>query len=82
VNVWVYEGTLKLEHQAVTLSRVELHEDRRHIKDVSNSRVAYSASEVPSQARGVGATFARRIVEDATNVTLGVTIRCGCSVPL
>jgi hypothetical protein len=42
VNVWVYEGTLKLEHQAVTLSkyRVEVHEDRRHIKDVSNPRVA------------------------------------------
>ncbi len=38
VTVWVYEGTLKLEYQAVTLSkyRVELHDDRKHIKDVSH----------------------------------------------
>ena len=49
VNVWVYEGTLKLEHQAVTLSkyRVELHEDRRHIKAVSNPRVAETVFRSP-----------------------------------
>src|SRR5713226_8331215 len=49
VNVWVYEGTLKLEHQAVTLSkyRVELHEDRRHIRDVSNPRVAETVFRSP-----------------------------------
>jgi hypothetical protein len=49
VNVWVYEGTLKLEHQAVTLSkyRVELHEDRRHIKGVSNPRVAETIFRSP-----------------------------------
>ena len=49
VNVWVYEGTLKMEHQAVTLStyRVELHEDRRHIKAVSNPRVAETVFRSP-----------------------------------
>lgn len=49
VNVWVYEGTLKLEHQAVTLStyRVELHEDRRHIKAVSTPRVAETIFRSP-----------------------------------
>jgi hypothetical protein len=49
VNVWVYEGMLKLEHQAVTLSkyRVELHEDRRHIKAVSNPRVAETVFRSP-----------------------------------
>jgi hypothetical protein len=49
VNVWVYEGTLKLEHQAVTLSkyRVELLEDRRHIKAVSNPRVAETIFRSP-----------------------------------
>jgi hypothetical protein len=49
VSVWVYEGTLKLEYQAVTLSkyRVELHDDRRHIKDVSNPRVAETVFRSP-----------------------------------
>jgi hypothetical protein len=47
--VWVYEGTLKLEHQAVTLSkyRVELLEDRRHIKEVSNPRIAETIFRSP-----------------------------------
>jgi transposase len=42
VSVWVYEGTLKVEYQAVTLSKytVELQEDRKHLKEVSNPRVA------------------------------------------
>lgn len=42
VNVWVYEGTLKREHQVVALSkyRVESLADRRHIKAVSNPRSA------------------------------------------
>lgn len=49
VNVWVYEGTLKLEHQAITLSkyRVELHEDRRQNKAVSNPRVAETVFRSP-----------------------------------
>lgn len=49
VNVWVYESTLKLEHQAVTLStyHVELLEDRRHIKAVSNPRIAETIFRSP-----------------------------------
>lgn len=39
VSVWVYEGTLKIEYQATTLSQytVELQEDRKHPKAVSNA---------------------------------------------
>ncbi len=44
--------------------------------------VAESASEVAKPARVVGATFARILMEDATNFTLGLTGRCDCSVPL
>lgn len=42
VSVWLYEGTLKVEYQAVTLSKytVELQEDRKHLKEVSNPRLA------------------------------------------
>lgn len=38
VSVWVYEGTLKIQHQAMTLSKytVELQKDRKHPKAVSN----------------------------------------------
>jgi len=43
------EGTLKLEYQAVTLSkyRVELLDDRKHIKGVSNPRVAVTIFRSP-----------------------------------
>src|SRR6266700_2376719 len=49
VTVWVYEGTLKLEYQAVTLSkyRVELQDDRRHIKGVSHPRIAETPFRSP-----------------------------------
>jgi len=42
VAVWVYDGTLKVEYKAITLSRytVELQEDRRHLKQVSRPRLA------------------------------------------
>jgi hypothetical protein len=42
VAVWVYEGTLKIEYQATTLSKytVELQEDHRHVREVSNPRLA------------------------------------------
>jgi transposase len=42
VSVWVYEGTLRIEYQAVTLSKysVELQEDRKHLKAVSNPCLA------------------------------------------
>jgi aspartate kinase len=53
VTVWVYEGTLKLEYQAVTLSkyRVELLDDQRHIKGVSNPRVAETVFRSPQLTR-------------------------------
>jgi hypothetical protein len=40
--IYHYEGTLKVEYKAVTLSRytVELQEDRRHLKEVSRPRLA------------------------------------------
>ena len=49
VTVWVYEGTLKLEYQAVTLSkyRVELLDDWKHIKGVSNPRIAETVFRSP-----------------------------------
>jgi transposase len=49
VTVWVYEGTLKLEYQAVMLSkyRVDLQDDRKHIKAVSNPRVAETIFRSP-----------------------------------
>ena len=42
VSVWVYEGSLKIEHQAVTLSKytVELQDDHRRLREVSNPRLA------------------------------------------
>ena len=42
VTVWVYEGTLKIEYQAVTLSKytIELQEDRKHLREVSHPRLA------------------------------------------
>jgi hypothetical protein len=49
VSVWVYEGTLKVEYQAVTLSKytVELQEDRKHLKGVSNPRLAETPFRSP-----------------------------------
>jgi len=42
VSLWVYEGTLKIEHQAVTLSKytVELQDDHKHLREVSHARIA------------------------------------------
>lgn len=42
VTVWVYEGTLKIEHKAVTLSKysVELQDDHKHLREVSYPRLA------------------------------------------
>ena len=41
VTVWVYEGSLKIEHQAVTLSKytVELQDDHKHLQMVSSPRL-------------------------------------------
>jgi hypothetical protein len=42
VTVWVYEGSLKVEYQAVTLSKytVELQDDHKHLRTVSHPRLA------------------------------------------
>ena len=42
VFVWVYEGTLKIEHQAIPLSTypVELQDDHQYVREVSNPGLA------------------------------------------
>lgn len=42
VTVWVYDGSLKIEYKAVTLSKytVGLQDDHRHLREVSHPRVA------------------------------------------
>lgn len=49
VTVWVYEGTLKVEYKAVTLSKyaVELQEDRKHLRQVRNPRLAETPFRSP-----------------------------------
>ncbi len=49
VTVWVYEGSLKIEYKAVTLSKysVELQEDRKHLRQVSNPRLAETPFRSP-----------------------------------
>jgi putative transposase len=52
VTVWIYEGSLKIEHQAVTLSKysVELQEDHKHLKTVSHPRLAETPFRSPQLA--------------------------------
>lgn len=52
VSVWVYEGTLKVEYQAITLSKysVERQEDRKHLKTVSYPRLAETVFRSPQLA--------------------------------
>jgi hypothetical protein len=40
VTMWICEGSLKVEHQAITLAQyeVKLQEDRKHLQTVSNPR--------------------------------------------
>jgi len=49
VTVWVYDGSLKVEYQAVTLStyRVELQEDHKHLQAVSNPRLSITPFRSP-----------------------------------
>lgn len=49
VSVWVYESTLKIEYQAVTLSKytVELQEDGKHLKAVSKPGLAETPFRSP-----------------------------------
>jgi len=49
VTVWVYDGSLTVEYQTVTLAQysVELQEDRKQIKQVSNPRLAQTPFRSP-----------------------------------
>jgi putative transposase len=49
VTVWIYEGSLKIEHQAVTLSqyKVKLQEDRKRLQDVSHPRLVETPFRSP-----------------------------------
>jgi putative transposase len=49
VTVWVYDGSLKVEYQAVTLStyRVELQDDHKHLQAVSTPRLASTPFRSP-----------------------------------
>jgi putative transposase len=49
VTVWVYEGSLKVEYQAVTLSKytVELQDDHQHVQAVSNPRLQETPFRLP-----------------------------------
>jgi hypothetical protein len=52
VTVWVYDGSLKVEYQAVTLStyRVELQDDHKHLQAVSNPRLMSTPFRSPQLA--------------------------------
>jgi hypothetical protein len=52
VTVWIYECSLKVEHQAVTLSRysVELQDDHKHLQVVSHPRLADTPFRSPQLA--------------------------------
>lgn len=49
VTVWVYNGSLKVEHQAVTLSQyaVELQEDRKQVQKVTKARLVETQFRSP-----------------------------------
>ena len=52
VTVWIYEGSLKVEHQAVTLAQysVGLQDDRKHVQKVSNPRLVETPFRSPQLA--------------------------------
>ena len=49
VTVWVYDGSITIEYQTVALSKysIELQEDRKQIKQVSNPRLAKTPFRSP-----------------------------------
>jgi len=49
VTVWVYEGSLKVEYQAVTLATysVEVEDDHRHLRQVSTPRLVETPFRSP-----------------------------------
>ncbi|MBO0790753.1 MAG: hypothetical protein J2P36_07365, partial [Ktedonobacteraceae bacterium] len=52
VTVWVHEGSLRVEHQAVTLSqyRIELQDDHQHLRAVSHPRLSHTPFRSPQLA--------------------------------
>jgi putative transposase len=52
VTVWVYDGSLKVEYQAVTLAKytVELQDDHKHLREVKNPRLADTPFRSPQLA--------------------------------
>ena len=52
MTVWIYEGSLKVEHQAVTLAQysVGLQDDRKHVQKVSNPRLVETPFRSPQLA--------------------------------
>ncbi len=49
VTVWIYEGSLRVEKEAVTLSQyeIELKDDHKHLKQVSNPRLSSTPFRSP-----------------------------------
>jgi hypothetical protein len=49
VTVWVYDGSLKVEHQAVTVSQyqVSLQKDHKRLREVSNPRLVETPFRSP-----------------------------------
>ncbi len=49
VTVWIYEGSLKVEYNAVTLSKysIELQTDHTHLREVSHPRLAETPFRSP-----------------------------------
>lgn len=52
MTIWIYEGSLKVEHQAVTLAQysVGLQDDRKHVQKVSNPRLVETPFRSPQLA--------------------------------
>jgi len=52
ITVWVYEGSLTIEHQAVTLSKygVQLQDDRKHLQKVSHPHLSQTPFRSPQLA--------------------------------
>lgn len=52
VTVWIYEGSLKVEHQAVTLTQYSVgrESDRKHVQKVSNPRLVETPFRSPQLA--------------------------------
>jgi hypothetical protein len=52
VTAWIYEGSLKVEHQAVTLAQYSVgrESDRKHVQKVSNPRLVETPFRSPQLA--------------------------------